>query len=162
MGWILELVLVVLLAATLYYATRLERALGTLKRDRAALDELAAGFDSSTRDAEQGLERLRATTEGAGRHMVRQIESARALKDDLAFLLERGERAADRLDALVRTARPLLGDARAATQDAARPDIARADPARAAAAPSPPGETPEPRLRSQAERDLLKVLRMAR
>ena len=40
MEWALDLILIVLLAATLFHAMRLERALGVLKRDRAALEEL--------------------------------------------------------------------------------------------------------------------------
>ena len=66
MEWLLETALLVLLAATLFHAMRLERALGVLKRDRAALEELVAGFNSSTRAAEQGIERLRAAAEGRG------------------------------------------------------------------------------------------------
>lgn len=157
MEWLLEFVLVALLAATLVYSARLERALGALKRDRVALEELVAGFDSSTRTAEQGLEKLRATTDGAGRHITRQIEAARTLKDDLAFLLERGERAADRLESLVRSARPMQADARATAAPTARAPSSEAS--RSGAAQTDAGE---PRLRSQAERDLLKVLRMAR
>ncbi|MBV8522711.1 MAG: hypothetical protein JOY71_11420, partial [Acetobacteraceae bacterium] len=49
--WMLESVLMLLLAATLYHAFRLERALGVLKRDRSALEELVAGFNASTRQA---------------------------------------------------------------------------------------------------------------
>ena len=57
MQWLLEIALLVLLAATLFQAMRLERALGVLKRDRAALEDLVTGFNSSTRAAEQGVER---------------------------------------------------------------------------------------------------------
>ena len=52
MEWILELVLAVLLLATLFQALRLERALGVLKRDRGELESLVAGFNASTRQAE--------------------------------------------------------------------------------------------------------------
>ncbi|MDR3536707.1 MAG: DUF6468 domain-containing protein [Acetobacteraceae bacterium] len=150
MEWILELVLAVLLVATLFHAVRLERALGVLKRDRAELEELVAGFNASTRQAEQGIERLRTATDGAGRQIARQIDAALALKDDLTFLLDRSERAADRLDMLVRSARPLMADPqRPGAPEPLRP--AMAEP-----------ETGEPRVRSQAERDLLKALRMAR
>ncbi len=97
MQWLLEIVLIVLLAATLFHAVRLERALGVLKRDRAVLEELVAGFNASTRQAEAGIERLRAAADGAGRQLAQQIEAAAALKDDLAFLSQRGERLADRL-----------------------------------------------------------------
>ena len=98
MEWLLEIVLVVLLAATLFHAVRLERALGVLKRDRAALEELVGGFNASTRAGRAGIERLRAAADGAGRQIARQIEAATALKDDLPFLSQRGERLADRLD----------------------------------------------------------------
>jgi hypothetical protein len=144
MEWLLEGFLIVLLAATLFHATRLERALGVLKRDRATLEALVAGFNNSTRQAEAGIERLRAATDGAGRQIARQIDQATALKDDLAFLSERGERLADRLDGLVRSARPMAAEP-------SRP-VTTADP-----------EMPDaPRVRSQAERDLLRALRMAR
>ena len=78
MEWILELALVALLAATLFHAVRLERALGVLKRDRAALQELIAGFNASTRQAELGIERLRAAADGAGRRSpVRSMRRCR-------------------------------------------------------------------------------------
>lgn len=144
MEWILETVLALLLAATLFHALRLERALGVLKRDRAALEELVASFNASSRQAETGIEQLRAAADGAGRHMERQIDTVSRLKDDLLFLLERGEHLADRLDSLVRAGRPL-----------------GAEPQRPLAVPDedPPNL---PRVRSQAERDLLKALRVAR
>jgi Domain of unknown function (DUF6468) len=140
--WLLEIVLAGLLAATLFHALRLERALGVLKRDRAALEELVAGFNASTRQAESGIDRLRSAADGAGRQIAKQIESAATLKDDLMFLTDRGERLADRIEKLVRAARPLV-----------------AEPSRGAA---PEPESDAPHVRSQAERDLLKALRLAR
>ena len=138
--WLLELALVGLLAATLFHALRLERALGVLKRDRVALEELVSGFNASFRQAEIGIEQLRAAADGAGRQVARQVDAGRAVQGDLAFLVERGERAADRLEQAVRAARPLLH----------------------APTPEPTAEAGQPKLRSQAERDLLKALRLAR
>jgi hypothetical protein len=143
MEWALEFVLVVLLAATLFHAVRLERALGALKRDRVSVQELIAGFNAGTRQAEIGIERLRAAADGAGQQIARHIDAAVSLKDDLALLIERGDRLADRIDALVRAGRPLATDV----------------PHLTVVADTAPGE---PRVRSQAERDLLKALRMAR
>jgi hypothetical protein len=137
--WLVEIVLVVLLAATLFHAVRLERALGVLKRDRSVLEELVAGFNASTRQAESGIERLRAAADSSGQQIARQLETARAVQSDLGYLIERGERLADRMDTLVRMARPLA-----------------ADPIR----DSEQGEFARPR--SQAERDLLKALRLAK
>src|SRR5262245_44408422 len=98
MEWLLELALVALLAATLCHAVRLERALGVLRRDRAELQELIAGFNASTRQAEVGIERLRSAADGAGLQVARQVEAGLSLKDDLSLLIERGNRLADRLE----------------------------------------------------------------
>src|SRR5689334_217484 len=106
MEWILDISLLVLLAATLFHAARLERALGVLKRDRAALEGLVAAFNASTRAAEAGIERLHTAADGTGRHIQRQIDTAKTIKDDLTFLVQRGEGLADRLDEAVRAARP--------------------------------------------------------
>jgi hypothetical protein len=150
MEWLLELLLVGLLGATLFHAVRLERALGVLKRDRAELEALVAGFNASTRQAEQGVDRLRQATDGAGKQIARQIDSALSLKDDLTFLLERAERAADRLDGLVRSARPLGNEAPRLSADDGQRTL------------ETEREIADPRIRSQAERDLLKALRMVR
>ena len=189
--WLLEVALVVLLATTLFHALRLERALGVLKRDRSALEALVADFNASTRQAEQGIERLRAAADGAGRQIAKQVDAAGPLQDDLAFLVERGERLADRLDVLVRAGRDVAPDpppvsaatyqqyegarvesvsAETANPQAMRLEFANSTPVRRdkpvrwdlprVAAPEPAAE--QPRLRSQAERDLLKALRMAR
>lgn len=147
MEWILDGALSLLLAATLFHAIRLERALGVLKRDRAELEALVAGFNASTRAAEQGIERLRDAAEGAGRQIARQVESAIRLRDDLAFLMERGDRVADRLDQAVRGARPVEPPAEMPLPDGFARDAF-------------PEEPPAPRTRSRAEQELMRALRL--
>ena len=167
----LDIVLVVLLTATLFHAVRLERALGVLKRDRTALEALVASFNASTRAAETGVERLHAATDGAGRHIQRQIDIATTLKDDLTFLVQRGEGLADRLDELVRAARPALANAeQPISRPSHVPPSSYAPPSYVPTSYVPPSYVPqvergareEPKVRSQAERDLLKALRMGR
>lgn len=152
---LLEVVLIGLLAATLFHAVRLERALGVLKRDRAMLEGLVGGFNAATRQAEAGIDRLRGAVDGAGRQVARQIDTATTLKVDLAYLTERGEKLADRLDLLVRQCR--------AEADPSPPNRPASDTAHAARPlPSLVPSEHAPRLRSQAERDLMRALRMAR
>lgn len=141
MEWTLEIVLSVLLLATLFQALRLERALGVLKRDRAALEALVAGFSLSTAQAENGIQRLQAAADGAGRELDMQMTRSVALKDDLCFLSDRGEILADRLERLIKGTRPLAPEA--------RPEPSAGRPAPAAPA-------------SQMERELLHTLRAAR
>jgi hypothetical protein len=136
MEWLLEIVLILLLGATLVQAIRLERALSALKRDRSSLESLVVGFNASTHQAEDGIQQLRAVADGAGRNIESQLSRSTSLKDDLAFLTERGDRLADRLDGLVRAARPMT--------------------------PERSTEANAPNSGSQTERDVLTALRMAR
>ncbi len=114
-----------------------------------------AAFNSSTREAQAGIERLREAADGAGRAIARQTDAATMLRDDLAFLIERGEKLADRMDHLVRAGRGLVQDAPASMPTASAWGEPRA-------AEMPPQSASPPRVRSRAERDLLAALRMAR
>jgi len=182
--WLLELVLILLLAATLFHAVRLERALGVLKRDRAVLEGLVAGFNESTRQAESGIDRLRSAADGAGRQIGRQIEQAQLLRDELDFLADRSDKLAQRLESAIRNAR-MVPDAQLfsslAPLSAAAPAISAPPAATGGSAAVPFARRAEPRLgppapaagnddaaadlaglRSQAERDLLRALRGGR
>jgi hypothetical protein len=152
MEWTLEIVLVVLLGATLFQAIRLERALAILKRDRASLESLVVGFNTSTHQAESGIQRLRSAADGSGRQIEAQLVQSIALKDDLAFLTERGDRLADRLDMLVRAAQPMALERAQAMPPAASAGTGKATVTQAAGT----------NATSQVERDLMAALRMAR
>ena len=81
MQWLLEVVLTALLSLTLFHALRLERALGLLRRDRAALEEMIAGFNDSSRQAESGIDRLRVVADGAGRQIARHVDQAKGSQE---------------------------------------------------------------------------------
>ena len=131
--WVLEIVLTGLLTITLFHALRLERALGILRRDKAELESLVSGFNASTLQAEEGVAKLRTAAESIGRQLARQIDAGRLLQSDLEFIVGRAEQTADRLDQAIRNTR---------TRDVL------------------PEGAPASRLRSQAERDLLKALKL--
>ena len=144
MEFLLEGALVLLLGAAILQAWRLERALGVLKRDRGELETLVRGFNSATAAAAAGIADLRHSADSAGHDIERQIERATRLQDDLQFLIDRGERLADRLEAPLRQPAP------------EPPPIMR--PARTSET-EPNGPA---RRQSQAERDLMQALRLAR
>ena len=131
---VLQFALLLLLVGVIPFAWRLERRIATLRAEGGGLAEGARGIADATEAAESALARLRATAEQSGRLVAERVATAEKLRDDLAFLTERAEVLADRLDSLVRSARPM------ATEQAAAP----------AAAPS---------ARSEAERDLLRALK---
>ena len=159
----LDAVLICLLAATLFHALRLERALGVLRQDRGALEKLVAAFDSATHQAEQGVERLRGSAEGAGQQLSRQIDRAGGLRDDLVFLAERAERAADRMEQGLRATRPAPSvEDRLVKLPASPEPLPWPKPWPPPAVEEPPNDPVLAGLRSQAERDLLKALRLSR
>lgn len=105
----LDVIVLAVLIATLVRAARLERALHILRGERGAWEAAVGGLGAGTRDAHAGLAELRTTADGIAREVAAQAGRADGLKDDLAFLIERAERACDRLENLVRASR-LVGD----------------------------------------------------
>lgn len=99
----LDLLLVVLLVASIGYAAVLNRKLGNLRGHKEELERLAANFAESTMRAEDSIQRLKGTTT----QLQNGIEAAEGLCEDLTFLIDRGTSAADHLEGAVRGARNL-------------------------------------------------------
>ena len=160
LGVALDLLVVGLLAATMLHAVRLHRALGALRRDGGALAAAVSGFDDGARQAETGLQQLRLSAERLGT----QLDEAGALRDDLAYMMDRGDALANRLDALVRAARSVDITPPVPETDWRTPPAERAAPATRASRPSSPptgaslAGASDIKVRSQAERNLLVAL----
>lgn len=86
-----------LLAMTIGYCIVLNRRLADLRAGQAEFVALIERFNTAAERAEAGLARLRAAGDDSGPAVDEHIEAARALRDDLGFLIERGSRLADRL-----------------------------------------------------------------
>ncbi len=154
---ILDLLVAVLLAVTIGFAVVLNNRLRKLRQDKEALEKLAANFGESTLRAEEGVETLRQTTEV----LQERLEQAQALKDDLGFLIERGDRSADNLENMIRATRDsgprLEPEAPAASEEKPSPLTAPLDKAGDEA-----GFGDDVEIKSEAERELLKAIRSAR
>lgn len=151
--WVLEAALVGLLVVTLVHAIRLERALHSLRQDRSALGDAIAGFDSSAKQAEAGIGLLQSAAAEAAHLLGQRLEHGLSLKDDLQLLIDRGEAVADRLDGLVRACRGIGA--------APSPTLIQTTASASKSAPQQARSEPMPKVRSQAERDLLLALRAA-
>ncbi len=156
----LDMALIVLLAVTIGYAAVLNRKLAGLRRNKAEMEKLAAVFAQATLKADDGIGRLRIDTEA----LRTQADKAQGLRDDLAFLLERANTAADRLEDAIRASR-------ARTPPAAAPGSSSLSMGASLGASSGPrivkddakdhGDDDGIEARSEAERELLKALRAA-
>ncbi|MGO8914348.1 MAG: DUF6468 domain-containing protein [Stellaceae bacterium] len=163
-----DLIVAFLLTFTIYYAAKLSRKLSALRSDKAALQSLVQSLAQASASAEAGVKGLKATADEMGRELQRKLQAAQSLREDLAYMIDRGGTLADRMEVSLRSRRE-------PPPEPARP--------RAAEAPRPPAEAPkrEPRLGagnfiqemaarlapnaaaapgapSRAERDLLRAL----
>jgi hypothetical protein len=189
---ILDIIVAILLAATIGYALMLNRRLGELRRNRDDLARLVNAFNDATARAEAGIPKLRRAADEAGATLQERVEKAQTLRDDLAFMIERAEGMANRLEGTVRQARdvkvppsaqgqassPSPGPSPApapapAAQTASRPSMARPQASPQASQPHSPAPQPSPNFgpmgddvydddRSEAERELLRALQSVR
>jgi hypothetical protein len=102
---ILDLVVILLLIPTIIYAGILNRRLGALRRSREELAKIVASFNDATLRAEAGIPKLKKATTEANSILKDRVEKAQTLRDDLAFMVERAEELATRLENAVRAAR---------------------------------------------------------
>jgi len=129
---VLDIIISALLVLTIAYAMRLNQRLSQLRSDKNELLQLVKTFAEATSRAEAGIKNLKIHSES----LHAEVNKAKALKDDLSYLVERGGRAADDMVANVRAPRPVksesgvgMGMAAGATTVGARADtFLRADP----------------------------------
>jgi len=95
---ILDIVIAVLLVAMIYYAVLLNRSLSTLKKSKDELQSLLGGFEESTVKAEMAINRIKVEATDNSVSVKELIREADRLREDLQFLVDRGEGVADKLE----------------------------------------------------------------
>lgn len=165
---VLDVIIAFLLVATIVYAGMLNKRLNALRKNRDDMAKLIVQFNEATVRADTSIPKLRKAAEDAGSALQDRVEKAQALRDDLAFMIERADAMADRLEGAVRAGRNEMKAAPAAGPAASAPTTApprTAPPPLAAARPGLRAEPPEAGdddERSEAERELLRALQSVR
>lgn len=136
---IFDVAIILLLVPTIVYAVILNRRLSALRNSRDELAKVVGNFNEATMRAEAGIPKLKKATLDANNALQERVEKAHSLRDDLAFMIERAEEMADRLDTSVRAGRaaeaappPASPTARPGTPPPPRPAPVQADPSVAA------------------------------
>ncbi len=161
----LDIVVSLLLIATIGYAVMLNSRLSALRKNRDDLAKTIINFNEATVRAESSIPKLRKAAEDAGQSLQERVEKAQSLRDDLAFMIERADTMANRLENSVRSARTEPKSAAPAAPPTPAPlprssgSRAAQQAAIAAAAASAEAESDE---RSEAERELLRALQSMR
>ena len=126
---ILDIVVILLLVPTIVYAIILNRRLVALRRSRDELGRIVASFNDATMRAEAGIPKLKKATTEANQTLKDRVDKAQTLRDDLAFMVQRAEELANRLEAGVKAARVDVGTAPTAPVSAAASTYGAAAPA---------------------------------
>ncbi len=142
---LVEATFAVLLAVTIVYAVKLNDRLSRLRERDSEFGDMIAQFEQASVQAHEAAAILKAAGVDAERQLRTPIERAQALRDDLTYMIEHGERIADRIEKSAPRARTA-----------------------AAATPKPTGEEPqrsrsdgpdEHGYRSEIEQALAQVIR---
>ncbi|MEQ9126024.1 MAG: DUF6468 domain-containing protein, partial [Alphaproteobacteria bacterium] len=130
---------------TIAYCVLLNRRLQVMRSAQSEMITLIQEFDRATVQAKTGISDLRQAGGEIATRLQDQVKRAQALSEDLSFMIDAGERTADKLDGRLQTARRAANPA------------ARVEP-RGVGQNVEPGETPAT-PRSEAENELLQALR---
>jgi hypothetical protein len=97
----LELLLSVLLAATLVYCIVLERRLASVRKGQDGLRKMIGELNGAIAGAGSSLRALKSAAADAAETLDDRLRRARALSDELALITNSGERIAQRFDRAV-------------------------------------------------------------
>jgi prefoldin subunit 5 len=170
----LDILVSLLLIATIGYAVMLNSRLSALRKNRDDLAKTIVNFNEATMRAESSIPKLKKAAEEAGHTLQERVEKAQSLRDDLAFMIERADTMANRLENAVRGARTdtkampaqaapaVAAPAAVATAPLPRSGARAAQAAAIAAAAAAAGAGEGDDERSEAERELLRALQSMR
>lgn len=96
---LVNIIMAVLLAVTISYCWMLNRRIQILQDSKSELSQLLKHFDESTKRASESIVALQTTSKKIGENIQARIDKANYLIDDLAFMLEKGAKLSDKLEA---------------------------------------------------------------
>lgn len=100
LGIVLDGIVLVLLAATIFVAWRLSENLSAFRKGRKELDKLVQDLSRNIEKAELSITGLKNVTREAGNDLETLVHEARTLCDELQLMTEAGDNIASRLERL--------------------------------------------------------------
>ena len=110
MDLIFDIILAVLLCTAIGYGFTLNRRIVQLRKDQESLDKLAKSFAAATSRAEASIIQLKLTSDATSQAFDQTLKQADGIREDLMYLIERGNKLADILESEIRSkeSRPSL------------------------------------------------------
>ncbi len=107
-GFFMDVSILVLLAATVYLAFRLNLNLRNFKESRFEMEGLVNRLTGNIDKADRAIQGMQNAARNAGKELDEIISDAKALKDELKFMNETGNNLAGRLEKLAERNRELV------------------------------------------------------
>ena len=112
-----DIIVAVLLITTIVYCLKLNARIRVLQDSKSELAQLIEKFDQSTHKATHSINEIHKASKKIAENMQARLDKANFLADDLAFMIEKGSKLADRMDGGIASSR---GAASVAPQPAPR------------------------------------------
>lgn len=168
----LDILLVILLLATIIYAMILSRRLSMFRANKGELETFLDRMNGAIAKAEASLQGMRATAQQTQATIGEPLQRAQALRDELVFLIQRADSVAEKLASGSGASSPAsASSASSARAEAPAPRRKKATSGGDTFQDSPAPRRPVPveedliadpaEARSKAERDLIRALRDA-
>jgi hypothetical protein len=110
LAYLIDFLIVFILIGAIFYSVRLHNKLTDLYQTRGDMQSFLEGFTNSLNRAEISMQALKNTGENTFSAVNEALSKGNALRDDLLYLLDRGESIASQLDDAIRSARALQKD----------------------------------------------------
>ncbi|MDX9689728.1 MAG: hypothetical protein EOM37_05885 [Proteobacteria bacterium] len=153
----LDVVMIGLLGTGIFYAVRLTRQLAEMRASRAEMQRFVIDFNQTVLRAEAGVQNLKHTARSSGDDLEKLIEKSHSLRDELMFLVESADQAANRLSQRATSAKSVAAPTPQTTTPSSPKNIK--EPASAPKATVPKAEPFSFKAASTAEQELLRVLK---
>jgi hypothetical protein len=98
-GLFLDILIMLLLGVTIGYCWVLNRRIKVLQDGKSELAQLLGHFDESTQRASESIIALQTASKKIGENIQFRIEKANYLLDDLSFMIEKGSKLANQMEA---------------------------------------------------------------
>ena len=147
MDLVFEIILVILLCLAISYGFTLNRRIVELRKDQESLDKLAKSFSAATSRAEASILQLKSTSDATSKSLDQTFKQASGIREDLLYLIERGNKLADILELDIRSKESQSSPARIFGKNQTK-----------AASP----KELENQTKGEAERELIKALKAVR
>ena len=102
---VMDGLLIVLLGVTVVYCLKLNLRIKVLQDSKAEFAQLIERFDGTTQRAQKSIEDLQNISKKVNEQLSGRLDKANFLADDLAFMIEKGSKLADKMEGRV-TQRP--------------------------------------------------------